>query len=398
MTLGLGYASPFLALRGDNFLLWEPHGEEFAAGLSAPASQSPPPDSSPTAWTSPTNVLLWYVLFRLFGTYTAASVAAFYAVQTLTMAATLLLAGRIVAARHGPVAASLTLAAVMLYPSTWYFTLEGTHGTVLFLALLLAGLFALDRLLDGRGTWIAAFALSVAFAVMTEPASLLFYLWLVPWAAMRTGRRLRWPMLAATAACCLVVWGAWGTRNLITMGRFIPFKSNPPMELMYGNNPDALDDPILAHQRRFPSYSESERLRLLEMGETAYADEAFERAATFIRENPLAFVTLTARRISFYWSYQPYRATAWRPFLTLLFHALLALWIASLVRLRGVGLVWLERVGVAFALLFPVAYYVTQFMLYRYRFPVEFLMIATAVPAACRRNSPDTPCSYPSSS
>jgi hypothetical protein len=385
LTLGLGYESPFLALEGDNFLFYRTHHDEFTAGVRAPVVEAPVPGAHPTAWITPPHVLLWYVLFRLFGTYSPASVAVFYVVQILTMAAAFLMAARIVAARRGPAAASVAMAAAILYPPTWYFALEGSNGTVLFLALLLAGFLALGRLLAGGGpAWRLAFALSVALALLAEPAALLFYAWIVPWAALRLARGERVRLLAATVLCCAVVWGPWAARNLAVLGRPIVFKSNLPMEMMYGNNPDALDDALLAHMHRFPAWSDTERQRLLQMGEAAYADDALRRALGFIRERPIDFLDLTLRRISWYWSYMPYRATPWRPLWTVFFHAVVALWIVSMMILGRRGLDWFDRACIGFALLFPVAYYVTHFMIYRYRFPMELLMILAAASAVGR--------------
>ncbi|HYV19110.1 MAG TPA: glycosyltransferase family 39 protein [Verrucomicrobiae bacterium] len=383
LVRGLGYESPFLALPGDNFLCSPPGDED--AGIVNPALQEERPGSQPTAWVTPPYVLLWVGAFLLFGVYTPASAAAFTVGQIALMAVALVLAWRLVQRLRGARTALLALALLVFYPSTWWFAVEDTHGEALFLVFLIGTLFTLERLLAGaRGPWLVLHALGVALAVLTEPVTLFFYLWLEAWVAFRvlperTGdKRQGLRLLAASALASALVIGPWLVRNLVVLGAPIPFKSNLPMEIYYGNNEDSAWNLHLAHVRRFPAWNEEERLRLLAVGEPAYGKRCLLQAAIFLHEHPLTVVRLTLQRISYVWSYNPFRTTTWRPALTLLFHLALGFWAAALL-LLGRRRDWFDHACCAFLALFPVIYYVTHFMIYRYRYPLEaVLLLGTA--------------------
>lgn len=391
---GLGYASPFLALPGDSFLV-DPGDER--PGIEHPQIQEARPGVSPTAWVTPPYVALWWLAFALFGVYTPASAAAFQVAQVLLIALALLLAWRLLFRLRGARTALLALVLLVVYPSTWYFALQDRNGTALFLFFLLLSLVALERVVAAAPHAEAAFGACTALAVLTEPASLFFYLWLVPWAAFKVVRRgpagaLRGRrLLVATAIACALLWGPWLLRNLVVLHAPVPFKSNLPMELFYGNNPDSLDNLRTAHEERFPGWNEGERLRLLAVGEPAYARECLLRFAIFLHERPLAVAALTLERVTFYWSYNPYRFSVWRPALTLVFHLALGLWLFVTFAVRPAGTDWFERVLGGYFALAPLIYYATHLMIYRYRYPLEALVLIAAASAWGRLRGWDRP-------
>jgi hypothetical protein len=380
---GLGYASPFLALPGDNFLTDSPDNDN--PGTWHPLVQQVRPGDAPTAWVTPPYVVMWWAVFAAFGVYTSGSVAAFQILQVLLMAVAVAVAWNLVHRLRGERTALLALILLLAYPSTWYFAIGDTHGTALFLALLMLSLASLERALAGARFAEAAFGASAALAVLTEPASLFFYLWLLPWAAVKVvrlgpsgGARGRRLLLAAAGAAALF-WGPWLLRNLLVLRAPVPLKSNLPMELYYGNNPDAASDLHRAHIARFPGWNEEERLRLLAVGEPAYAHECLLRFAIFLHERPLTVARLTLQRVTYFWSYNPFRTTAWRPALTLLFHLALGVWLCAMLLGGRAGLDWFDRACFGFFVLFPLVYYVTHLMIYRYRYPLEaILLLATA--------------------
>jgi hypothetical protein len=386
---GLGYASPFLALPGDSFLV-DPG--DARPGIEHPQIQEVRPGDSPTAWVTPPYVALWWLAFAWFGVYTPAAAAAFQVAVVLLIAAALFLAWRLVHRLRGEHTALLALVLLIVYPSTWYFAIEDRNGTALFLALLLLSLLALERAVAGARGAGAAFGACAALAVLTEPASLFFYLWLVPWAAFKVVRRERGRrLLAASALACALVWGPWLLRNLVVLRAPVPFKSNLPMELFYGNNADSLGNIRTAHEERFPGWNERERMRLLEVGEPAYARECLLRFAMFLHEQPLAVARLTFERITFYWSYNPYRVSVWRPALTLLFHLALGLWLFVTFGVRLPGADWFETVLGGYFALAPLIYYATHLMIYRYRYPLEALVLIAAASAWGRLRGWDQP-------
>ena len=383
LSVGIGYASPFLALPGDNFLADPPETEN--PGIAAPAPQEAKPGIAPTAWVTPPYVLLWLLVFELFGVYTPAAVTAFQIGQVALMTGALALAWLLVARLRGARTGLMALLLLVLYPSSWYFAVGDNHGTALFLVWLFASLLALERIVSGAGgAWMAVHGFAVALAILTEPSSLFYFMWLEAWAGFRLLRgrgEHAWPggrLLAATAAALFLVIGPWFLRNTLALGVPVPLKSNLPMELFYGNNSDSAWDLHQGHIKNFPAWNEEERLRLLAVGEPEYGRQCLARAAIFLHEHPAAAVRLTLQRITYFWSYNPFRTGPWRPFLTLLFHLPLGVLVACLLLDRS-RRDWFDTAWTGFLVLAPIIYYVTHMMIYRYRFPFEaMLLIACA--------------------
>jgi hypothetical protein len=386
---GIGYASPFLALPGDNFLSDPPDSDN--PGLAAPAPQEAKPGAAPTAWVTPPYVLLWLLAFGMFGVYTAAAVTAFQVGQVGLMTAALAIAWRLVARVRGERTGFLALLLLVLYPSSWYFAVGDTHGTALFLVWLMASLFSLERIVAGTGdaaraagasrgpgTWMAIHGVTVALAILTEPSSLFFFLWLEGWVGFRLlrGRGDAWPggrLLAVTAAALVLVIGPWFLRNTLALEAPVPLKSNLPMELFYGNNEDSAWDLHQGHVKNFPAWNEDERLRLLAVGEPEYGRQCLTRAAMFLHEHPVSVARLTLQRVTYFWSYNPFRTTTWRPLLTLLFH--LPIGVLGVCLLLDRRRDWFDAACLGFLALAPILYYVTHLMIYRYRFPLEAVLL-----------------------
>lgn len=385
LEAGIGYASPFLALPGDNFLS-DPPGDGENPGTAAPAPQEARPGIAPTAWVTPPYVLLWLVAFALFGVYTPAAVTAFQIGQVALMTLALWLAWRLVVRVRDGRTGLLALALLVLYPSSWYFAVGDSHGTALFLVFLMGALFTLERVLAGaRGPWGALHALSVALGILTEPSCLFFFVWLEAWAAFRLLRGGAAPgrggrLLAFTGAALLVVIGPWFVRNLLALGAPVPLKSNLPMELYYGNNEESAWNLHEGHLRRFPAWNEEERLRLLAVGEPEYGRQCLLRAAMFLHDHPLTATRLTLQRVTYFWSYNPFRTGPNRPFLTLLFHLPLGVWLTALLLDRR-RLDWFDRACLGFFALAPVLYYLTHMMIYRYRYPLEAILLLACASA-----------------
>lgn len=387
---GHGYASPFARLPGDSFETAPP-----AAPAPAPVAgdEGPPP---PTAWVTPPNTFLWWLVFALFGTYTPPAMAAYLAVQALLTAASIEMARRVLRAVAGDVPAGLGVLLFLAYPGTWYYAVADTHGTVLFVFFTFGSLLSLHRFeAAGRAGALWLHGLASACAVLCEPAALLFFgAWETRCALRRRRRapanpghapgsalaRQVWtaPRVALVISlCALALWAPWFVRNRLSLGGWVLFKSNMPMELYYGNNEGSRLNPYAAHAERFPASSEHERRQLLGMGEIAYGRLCAARFSAFVAERPADFGVLTAQRALWFWSLHPFKPNPSRPVLTVLFWAALLAWLIGRRRSPARGGT-VDRACLWFLVLYPLGFYLSHFFLYRYRHPAEALLLAAA--------------------
>jgi hypothetical protein len=310
---------------------------------------------------------------------------------------------------------------LLAYPLTWSMPVTDTHSSILFVFLLAGSLYALARWLRGGGwLWLGLHALAAALAVLSEGAAILFLAAFEGWLALRgapgtplagngssvsephprAGRRLeKAATIVLTAGlACLLAWGPWLVRNWRTLGAPVLLKSNLGVELWLGNNPEALTGFLHAQDEHAVYSNEVERRLLLQLGEPAYARLCFRRFVHFVSARPGDFLVLTGRRVLHFWTLLPGKPNPVRPLLTALFLACLAL-LAGLRfrewrRARGGAprpeRSWLETAAVLFLLWYPAAYYVTHFLLYRYRFPLE-VMLLLALACALARAFPSRP-------
>lgn len=382
---GFGYASPFARLPGDTF----------GAAPAAPVETDgfPPP---PTAWVTPPNTFLWWLVFALFGTYTPTAMTAYLATQAILTAASIGLARRLLRATAGDVPAGLGVLLFLAYPGTWYYAVADTHGTVLFVFFTLASLLSLHRFEEtGRAGALWLHGLASSCAVLCEPSAMLFF------GVWETRCALRWrrsipvspgpapenalarrdwtaPRVALVISlCALALWAPWFVRNRLSLGGWVLFKSNMPMELHYGNNEGSRANAYAAHAERFPTASEPERRLLLGVGEIAYGRLCAARFSNFVKERPVDFGVLTAQRILWFWSLHPFKPNPYRPLLTALFWAVGLAWLIGRRRSPARGGT-VDHACLWFLLLYPLGFYLSHFFLYRYRHPAEALLLLAA--------------------
>jgi hypothetical protein len=176
-----------------------------------------------------------------------------------------------------------------------------------------------------------------------------------------------------TAIVTLLVLAPWAIRNRIALGETIWTRSNLGLELDVSNHDRA--DPV--HEVNFfsdfrhPFVDEVEREKVRQMGELAYMRLRMANALQWIQTHPSRFVSLTVRRVFWFW-------IPWKPVLLMRIYEVLlaALGIAGFVlwSRRGDRRAWFGLVAV---LVFPAIYYVVQSTL-RYRFPLEPVLLTGA--------------------
>jgi 4-amino-4-deoxy-L-arabinose transferase-like glycosyltransferase len=360
-------------------------------GFSSPYWQ----ETGPTAWLTPVYPALVAVIFKIFGIHTPHSFFAVVLLNVLFSAATcvpLFYLGKRVGGL-GVASGAAWLWAI--FPNAIMIPYEWVWDTSLAALLLATITWATLELADTRSVraW-CGYGLLWGFALMTNPSLGSLLAPLLGWAAYRAWKKgqshIGRPLLAcAIAVLCCVPWTA---RNYWAFHRFIPLRSNFSFELWLGNN-EQFDEQSQVVPAAQPERAEIRKY--VHMGETAFMQDKWERAAGFMRAHPSLEITLFARRFVATWTGVEKPIESFRDAdsplvrLVLISNTLVALGalcgILALLRARSVYAFPLAAVPI----LYPVLYYLTHTSL-RYRHPIDpalLLLVAIAV-AAVSQNRP----------
>jgi 4-amino-4-deoxy-L-arabinose transferase-like glycosyltransferase len=352
-------------------------------GFSSPFRR----ETGPTAWLTPVYPLLVAGIFRVFGIFTRGSFFAVVFLNAVFSSAVCLpvyfagkrMGGLTVASAAAWLWAIFPNAVMMPFEWVWDTCLAALLGATIFWATL--KLAESQRLRDWCG-----YGLLWGFTLMTNPSlgSLLpFLLGWTAWRAPDVGKsRIAKPALAAgiVILCCV----PWTVRNYVVFGRFVPLRSNFPLELYIGNNnnyasPQFVWPPRISKER--------ETLLFFRLGETAFMDEEHRKAMEFIRAHPKIFVELTATRFVEFWTGLPEPVEGFRRTDSWLVRVLLLCNTAAAAgALLGIVLLILRRTpwvfpAAASLVVFPLVYYITHPNL-RYRHPIDPIVLLLAVVAA----------------
>jgi 4-amino-4-deoxy-L-arabinose transferase-like glycosyltransferase len=339
----------------------------------------------PTAWMAPAYPYLLAGIFRVFGTFTAASAFTILALNGLFSALTCIPVYFIAKRIFGHRTAHWAGWAWALYPFAIYLASVRVWETCLTALLFSLALWLTFSLADGARLriWLLYGSLW-ALTALTSPMTLIALPLLMSWVAYRLYRRGQGAafLLSASAAglIFLALVTPWFARNYRTFHRFIPFRDNLGLELWVGNNGDTSDVFIdWAH----PAHNPAELQQYHDLGEPAYFQAKRAQAVAFIRKYPGFFLWLTVRRAAFtwigFWSFRrDYLAN--EPFEI---PNILVSTILFILMLIGVRRSWRNAPAGALPLVlclavFPVLYYVTHVDL-GYRHPVDPVIILFAV-------------------
>jgi len=356
-------------------------------GFSNPFARN----TGPTAWLTPVYPWLVVVTFKVFGVFT---IRAFYFLVFLNIlfssaaCVPLFAVGRRIAG-VGVGAAAAWLWAI--YPNAVMTPFEWIWDTSLAALLSVVLLWATMRLAESRrmSDW-CGYGLLWGFVLMTNPSLGSLLPFLLGWAAYRawwkptpraTGSK--WLLqpgaaLAIAILCCV----PWTIRNYAAFHRFVPLRSNFPLELYIGNN-ENYDD----QRPRYPGMvtKDRETWRYIKMGETPFMDEEMRKAKKFIFSHPRVEAILFYERFVAFWGGIPnpidkfFMTDSW-----LVRSLILCAIMSGAGALAGiVVLVW-KRNDFALPLavypaVFPFLYYITHTSL-RYRHPIEpEILLLTAI-------------------
>jgi hypothetical protein len=360
-------------------------------GYSSPWWQ----ETGPTAWLTPVYPWIVTIIYRVFGIHTPRAFYAAVALNIIFSAATcvpIFFIGKKIAGSGVGYGAAWLWAIfpnAILIPYEWIWD---TSLSALLMALLLWATLELPSAALGLPhasrwrPWVLYGALW-GFALMTNPALGSMLPVLLGWAAYRAAREhqihLSRPLLALSIAvlCCV----PWTIRNYVAFHKFVPMRSNFPLELWAGNN-ESFDE---NSQIVPPSDPEREELRkYIHMGETAYMAEKWKIAKTFIVTHPHLEVVLWGRRFLAIWTGSETPVEGFQDAETALVRVVLVTnLLVGLGTLAGIVML-IRRHSVyalmlaAFPILYPVIYYATHPSL-RYRHPIDpILLILVAVALA----------------
>jgi 4-amino-4-deoxy-L-arabinose transferase-like glycosyltransferase len=329
-------------------------------GYSSPWAHTP---LAPTAVEPPIYSYLLAGIFRLAGSYSYVSLwiaVTFNAVfSALTAVLILHIGKRDFGAPTGVLAAWVW--SCWLYEAVVSVRLWESSLSALFLATALLILPTLAE--SPRWSRWLLFGLLAGIAALTNTTllSLFPFFWLWLWILYRRRGRSCSKVLLASIGVCLLTILPWTIRNYETFHRLMPVRDNFGLELWIGNHEGAIHD----HQfpRDFPLIDPLEHNRL---GELRFMEAKRQIALQFIREHPLEFVWLSARRCFRYWTAP--EEVIWLPLS-------LTAWLGGATALSRRGRDAVPYLVVL--LVFPLVYYSTH-TFSSYRHPIEPAMILLA--------------------
>ena len=354
-------------------------------GFSSPFRR----ETGQTAWLTPVYPMLVAGVFRVFGIFTARAFFAVVFLNALFSAAAcipIFLAGKKIS---GLGVASVAAWLWALFPSAVMMPFEWVWDTSLA-ALLGAGiLWATLELADSpqRSRNWCGYGLLWGFTLMTNPALGSLLPFLLGWAAYHGKRAVKLsalkPVLAVGIAilCCV----PWTVRNYVVFHKFVPLRSNFPLELYIGNNNN-----YATRQFVWPPKITKEReiLQYFRLGETAFMEEEQRKALEFMRSHPGIAAELVGEKFIAFWTGIAEPVQVFKTTDSLLIRVLLVSnTLAALGALLGIAVLVGERSlyaipAAAYPVVFPGLYYVTHPNL-RYRHPIDpVVLLLTAIAAA----------------
>lgn len=345
-------------------------------------------ETGPTAWLTPVYPLLVAAAFKLFGPFT---VPAFFALVLLNIAFSTAACIPIffVGKRLAGIGLASTAAWLWaLFPNAIMVPFEwiwDTSLSALLCAILLWATLELSETHRPRD-W-CAYGLLWGFVLLTNPSLGSLLPFLLAWVVYRTRRQaapLPFSRAALALGLAILCCAPWTIRNYAVFHRFVPLRSNFPLELYIGNN-ENYDEKHVRYPG--PITKERELIRYFRMGEMPFMDEELRKAQNFMRANPRTVVILMADKFVAFWTGLPHPIDAFLATDSLLVQSLLLCsTLSGLGALLGIVVLVRRHNPYAFPLaavpvIFPVLYYVTHTSL-RYRHPIDpVVLLLTAVAA-----------------
>ncbi len=335
-------------------------------GLGSPFG----PHTGPTAIVAPGYPLFVSGVFRILGTYSAASAWFLMFSNCVLNGATDALIYR--AARNlasEPSAFAVALIWACSPPLLWMPTIF--WETNVSAALLLSCVCLTPRQSRSRSSLLwAGSGMLCAITGLINPALLPSQLILAGYGVSRgaIGKR-EWQAGTIYCSSFLLFFLPWPTRNQRVFHSFIPTRTTLGLELWMGNQ---LGGQGYLEPALFPTYNEVELSKYKRLGEPQYMAQKQELALRYIRAHPVHFLVLSIRRCTRFWLGGGTRDGS--PLLMLHGTFLFVLGASGLVLLWREGRRDLWSCTLIPLILFPLPYYATHAE-FKYRLIVDPLLM-----------------------
>ena len=283
--------------------------------------------TGPTAWLAPIYPLLIAGIFRLFGAFTFRAFCASVILNSFASAMACFpvfaagerIAGKSTAALATWLWAVSPIAIILPYAWIW----DSSLSAFLAAAILWATYRLADRLHPGAPDAGVASGLFVLYgllwgiSLLTNPALAALPVFLLLWLSLRKptdhalchpergfgakdlnssrSTQLRGMLVSLTLVLCACL--PWTLRNYSHFGRVIPLRSNLPYEFWSGNN--EIFDPSSRAINRITRYEQA--TLYAREGETAFLNEKWQAAKSFVRTHPGLYAQLCAQRFVATW-------------------------------------------------------------------------------------------------
>lgn len=254
----------------------------------------------PTAWCPPFYVFIHFLIFKIFGIKTIAAMWAALVLQVLLLTWTL---NMLLKLTYTPVLNQFKVLILPIFSILSTFILLYEFGDIaLNVFLSMATLTLVIRI---REEGFAKYRGQALLLALILPLSNLFLfiaigaLIIANLVQALLNKTHPVPVKSSLLILAIMVTSmtGWGLRNLYTMGRFIPFKSNLWIEVYMSNVKDS--DGILKQSSWYayhPSANHIVQQKYNTLGELAFLEPYRDSSVHYLRENPGDFLTKVAKR------------------------------------------------------------------------------------------------------
>ncbi len=348
---------------------WLAEGQGFSMNGETPSAKFPP-----------VYPIVVGGIFSVFGVYSTVSAVVIFLLQSAFAGVSAVLLAVVGNRLLGPSEGLLAGWIWVFYPSSlfrsavriWFSEL----AIMVLLLIMTLAVVAKSPLSFRR---LAAFGGLSGFLVLIDSTMAIYPALLSLWMVFAYRERL--PRLIGLLVVCGMTVGVvvspWAIRNWYAVGQLLILKSSFGLEFFGGNNPRAsgMFGKASGKSEMFETLDQEELARYRAQSDAVFFAYLQRKTVEWIRENPGRFAQLTALRFWYFWvKIAKSGRSAW---LHLAWYAPFA--ILALLSLRHVLRHWWALTPIwLFLLVYPLPYYLTHGTLYRYRYPVEPLIIILA--------------------